>query len=359
MNGPIDRIKAAIQDHGKQYAIRKLPLWAADDRIIYPCKLPLEQCSSEETAQFKASLVHGGCFADLCGGFGVDSVFFSRRFKKGFYIEQNPELFNCAMSNFKVLGCDNVECLNTTAEKYVAGMPPCDLIYMDPARRDSSGKKVFLLQDCSPDITALKTVILAKCKMLMLKLSPLIDIKAVLQQLPGTFKVYVVSLRNECKEILLLLNGEDCPDPEIHCVNLPCKQDFSFHQGEEENACACYSDPLDYLYEPNASILKAGAFKIIANTYGLGKLHPNSHLYTSGTLVSGFPGRIFKVCGIHPAKASFCKDLDKANLAVRNFPCKTEELKRKLKIKDGGELYIFATTLANGKHVIIRCHKTA
>lgn len=352
-----ENIIKSRQEYGRAYASKKLPSWAANDKITYPNKLPLEQCSSEITAMFKSSLVKGDTYADLCGGFGVDSVFFSRNFRHGIYIEKDEELFNIAKHNFIALHCDNIECINSTAENYLQIIPNCDMIYLDPARRNPSGKKIFIIEECQPNIFEMKHSLLAKCTTLMLKLSPLMDIKAALTKLPETRIVYIISVKNECKELLLILGKEKFENTEIKCINLPQGEIFSFLPKDEESAQIKYNYPLSYIYEPNASIMKSGAFKSVALRYGVQKLHINSHLYTSEKLIQEFPGKIFQVVSTHTAKAANFKDIKQANLTVRNFPCSTEELKKKLKIKDGGDIHLFATTVQDGKHIIIRCNK--
>lgn len=352
-----DNIIKSRQEYGRIYAAKKLPSWAFNNLIEYPEKLPLEQCSSEDTAKFKASLINGDLFADLCGGFGVDSVFLSRRFHRGIYVEQNEELFHIAKNNFVAMQCTNIECFNSTAEKYLKNIAHCDLIYLDPARRTKTGKKTVLIENCSPNIIAIKHELLSVCNTLMLKLSPLLDIKAALTRLPETRQVYVISVKNECKELLLLLGKNTCNNPEIKCIDLPHGEIFSFLMNEESDAQITYGPPLSYIYEPASSIMKSGAFKSISLRYGLQKLHINSHLYTSEKLIDDFPGKKFKIIATHPAKASYCKDIKQANLSVRNFPGKTDDLKKKLKIKDGGVLHLFATTINDNRHMIIRCSK--
>jgi hypothetical protein len=377
----IDVRSAIVQIRGWQIAEKKLPAWAACADVVYPEHLSMEQCSSQQTAEYKSRVLQDmldcadGDFADLTGGFGVDGTIVSRLFHTFHYVERNTDLCRIASNNLKVMGVPGFEVHNTDAETFLNSSGCFRLLFADPARRDENGSKVVSIADCSPDVASLLPQMKAKSSLIMLKLSPMIDIKDTVRLLGGVAKVFVVSVSNECKEVVVVVKGECEPEkvdtglcntlnPSICCVNLPLPGDFSFSH-EEENSLQCeFADvPHTYLYEPNASLLKAGAFKVTACRYGLAKIHPSSHLYTSDVLAANFPGRVFVVEGYSRAGGkdlkSLMSDLKKANVSVRNFPLTADMLKKKLKVKDGGDTYIFGTTLNSGEKVIVRCRKCA
>lgn len=350
-------IAQAQQGFGERIAAEKLPTWHACPGILYPQRLSLEQCSSEWTARYKASLVQGKTMVDLTGGFGVDCSFLSQQFKQVIYVEQQEELCRLAQHNFDCLRLP-IQVINDTCEHYITTMPCADLIFIDPARRNQQGGKVILLQDCSPDLAKIGTSLLQKCTTLLVKLSPMIDIESVLNVFPTTQEIHIVAVNNECKEVVVRIDAQHKQNnPKIVCVNLqPQKQvtqSFAYYKQEEQACSVNFSDPLQYVYEPNAAILKAGAFKQVANQFGVYKLHPSSHLYTSDTLVSEFPGRIFSIHRITKVQRKGINDVEKANLSIRNFPGSVADLRKKLKLKDGGDTYIFATTLYDNSKVLI------
>jgi hypothetical protein len=241
-----------------------------------------------------------------------------------------------------------------------------DLLYLDPARRDAKGGKVVALSDCEPDVAALRTKLFEHAPLVLVKLSPMLDITLALQQLPETTQIHVVSVDNECKELLFLLSAEPVSEqPRIVCVNLRGNgqdQRFEFSREEEQNAaCRFANKPGQYLYEPNASLLKAGAFSILTQAFELRKFHPNSHLYTSEQLLEHFPGRIFSVEAVFPLHPKELKTqlagLSQANISVRNYPDSVAVLRKKTKLREGGETYLFATTLHDGKKVLVKCRK--
>ncbi|NCC98396.1 MAG: SAM-dependent methyltransferase [Bacteroidia bacterium] len=353
-----NRIYEAEQLEGKAIATIKIPSWAVIDNIKYPKRLSMEQCSSEYTAKYKANIVHGYSFTDLTGGLGVDFAFMSQSFKKATYNEYNTDLFNIATHNFKVLQLNNVQTVNYDAMEYLNSIQKQDCIYIDPARRSKSGGKMVLLEDCEPDLTKIKDKLLSKCDTLIVKLSPMLDMDAALKNLPETSDIHVISIKNECKELVFVLqkNNEQA-SVQIHCVNIPGESCFKFKKDEEQNAQSLFSMPLKYLYEPNSSILKAGAFKMVGIIQNAYKLHVNSHLYTSEKLIDSFPGRCFKILEICSAHKNKLKHIQKANLAIRNFPSSVGELQKKIGIKDGGELYLFATTTLDGSKNILVCKK--
>jgi 16S rRNA G966 N2-methylase RsmD len=355
---------AVVQIEGHQKAKLKLPSWYANPDIIYPPHLALEQCSSEMTANYKASLVEGDTMVDLTGGFGVDSSFLARKFAKAVYVEQQDELCELAAHNFEALGLTNIETVNEEATDYLSNMEKVNLIYIDPARRNKQGGKVFAVSDCEPDLLEINDLLLQKADKILVKLSPMLDVYAAMQQLKNVAEVHIISVANECKELLLLLDSDQHDSPTIHCVNLnkTGNQSFSFNRDEESTAeCQYASFMSNYLYEPNASVLKAGAFKVLAKRLNIEKLHPNSHLYTSDAPITDFPGKIFRVNGYSTFNKKdlhkFLGGMKKANISVRNFPMAATELHKRLKLTDGGNEFIFATTLYNNQHVIVRCER--
>ncbi|NDW13268.1 SAM-dependent methyltransferase [Bacteroides sp. 214] len=360
-NFPLVNMSQAItQIAGKQVIAKKIPSWSKVDELLFPPHLPLEQCSSEATARYKASLIEGNTLVDLTGGFGVDCAFLSANFAQIYYVERQKELAELVQQNFRTLGLNHITIVNQDSVAFLDQMLPADCIYIDPARRDTHGGKIVGVADCEPDVGALEHALLAKAKRVLIKLSPMLDIAAALQTLSHTVAVHVVSVQNECKELLLLLEQEPCENESVTCVNITKegRQTFAFTYKEEREAtCAYASDVKEYLYEPTASILKAGAFKTVACRFNLEKLHPSSHLYTSNKLIKDFPGRVFLVISVSSVKEKSLSELKKANIATRNFPLTTNELRKKLKLTEGGDHYIFGTTLNSQKRVIVVCEK--
>lgn len=369
-------IAAGLQATGQRIAQEKIPTWYACKEVLYPVRLSMEQCSSEETARYKASLIQGESLVDLTGGLGVDCYFMSQAVQRATYVEQQTELCQLARHNFACLG-SNIEVVNTCCQDYLPTMEAVDVIFIDPARRDNKGGKVALLADCTPNLLEIGDALLQKCKTLIVKLSPMIDIDSVLKVFPTTYAVHIVAVKNECKEVLVCVKGElivekggafpavpepvEGPagkEPNMVCANLPIEdQPFVFTRRDEATCEVTYSQPLSYLYEPNAAILKAGAFKQVAAQFGLYKLHVNSHLYTSDTLLENFPGRRFGIQRITKVQRKEIGDIEKANLSIRNFPGSVADLRKKLKLKDGGDTYIFATTLHDNSKALIVCNR--
>ena len=359
----VDMRVAATQIEGRRLAAAKLPAWAATDGVMYPVRLSMEQCSSEATARYKASLVGGSRLADLTGGFGIDCSYMSERFDEATYIERNEELCRIARHNFGLLGLP-IRVVNGNSAEVLPSMPVQDWIFLDPARRDGVGNKVVALSDCEPDVCQLEKLLLQKAVRVMVKCSPMLDISLAISQLTSVREVHVVSVGNECKELLLILGGTTGHGIEVRTVNFHGSgvQTFDYALEEEQAASCSYTSTVGrYLYEPNSSMMKAGCFRLPAGRYGLQKLHRNTHLYTSDTLVPDFPGRVFEVKNIDGFGKNELKllssELKKANIAVRNFPERPEALRKRLKLSDGGDVYLFATTLADEKRVIIRCVK--
>ena len=364
---PLVDIPLAIrQIAGKQKIKNKVPRFYHTEALLYPVQLSLEQSSSETTARYKASLCQGEHLVDLTGGFGVDCCFMAANFKAVTYVERNAELCQLAEMNFKALGEQHISVINAESEEYLAKIEKVDCIFMDPARRSSSGKKLVFLSDCEPDVSRLASELLGKAKQVMVKLSPMMDITAALRDLPQTSEVHILAVENECKEVLLLLDQSEVAAVKIKTINFGKNnqsQHFDFDAEQELNTTVNYSSELGkYLYEPNAAVMKSGAFKSIAAHFKLHKLHINTHLYSSSKLIVEFPGRSFEIIkqwdnGKNEWKNE-AKKLGKANLTTRNYPLSVEELRKKLKISDGGEHYLFACTLANEQKVMIVCKKS-
>ena len=347
------------QINGWQKSKVKLPAYHQHAEIVFPSTLSMEQCSSEQTAQFKASQVKGNSLVDLTGGFGVDSYYFSQKFSEVSYIEPDQELFEVSTNNFKVLNANNIKAYNTTAEEFLLEADKHDVVYIDPSRRKDH-QKVFRLSDCVPDIIAIQPEIEKIASEILIKTSPMLDIKQSLKDLSHVEEVIIVSVKNECKEVLYKTKVGFDKETSIRCVNLDTQQpEFKFSYQQEKATNVNYSDPLRYLYEANSSINKAGAFNAISERFELQKLAINSHLYTSNELIEDFPGRIFKIIGIAPYQLKAFKkfNLSNCNISIRNFPDKLPTLKKKLKLNEGGDDYLFATRDQTNKPVLINCRK--
>lgn len=359
----LDIRKVAGQIQSRQKALKKLPEWSSNPRLIFPPALSVEQSSSEATARYKASLISGDELIDITGGMGVDCYYMHYRFYKTTYFEEQPEVAEAAQYNFaqlKVIGVD-VNAANSI-EALEKQPLSADWIYADPARRNANRDKVVLLSDCTPDVVAHLPVLFESAQNILLKTSPLLDIDLAARSLRNLKEVHVVGYEGECKELLFVLKKDWTPDDfeiKVRLIdglgNIVNQLDFS--REEERASEARYEMPLKFLYEPHAAVLKAGAFKTICNTYLVSKLAVNSQLYTSEHLKTDFPGRAFEIIAVcKPDARAIAKYMtgDKANITVRNFPAKSEELRKKWKLKDGGKYYLFATTLTdNSKMVII------
>lgn len=366
----IDIAAALRQIEGWQIARRKLPLWSRTEGIIYPPHLSMEQCSSEQTAEYKAEIMgKGDTLVDLTGGFGVDFSYMARLFKHAIYVEQNEELCRLTKHNLQVLRLSHAEIHHGKAEDFLTNMPPVDSLFLDPARRDEHGGKTVAISDCTPNIKTLLSLLLQKARRTMIKLSPMLDITLALHDLPAVTDIHIIAVQNECKELLLVMDREKANDTPVHfhTINLTAgtnhpNQSFTFTQAEESQAdCRLTAVPKKYLYEPDTALLKAGAFRLLSQRFEIEKLHPNSHLYTSDTLRKDFPGRIFRVERTVGFSKKELKTLmisvPKANLAIRNFPASVAELRKRLKIKEGGDTYLFATTLNDSRKVLLQCTK--
>lgn len=355
------------QAEGWQRMSRKVPAWASTEGIVFPPRLALEQCSSQKAAEYKTAVVKrllpegGERMADLTGGMGVDFSFLAPLFRRAVYVERKGELCEAARHNFPLLGLDRAEVVEGDGVEYLRQMTAeADLLFIDPARRSSSGGKVVLIEDCEPNLCALQDELLGKSRFVLAKLSPMLDISAALRSLPSVSEVHVVGADGECKELLLVMQ-RDGGEP-VFFVH-EGDTDIRFTRKEEDEAHAEYAATIgEYLYEPGAAVMKAGAFKWLCTAYGVKKLHPNSHLYTSAELLEGFPGRKFRTKRVYGFDKQSLKalqaDCPKANLSVRNFPGRVDALRKKLRLKEGGDQFIFATTTADNQHVLIVCEKT-
>ncbi len=364
----VERIEFILkQIRGRQIARKKIESWYNNEEIIYPKSLSMEQASSEQTAIYKLRVAGNDnkSFVDLTGGFGVDFYHLARHSLRSTYLEINKELCEIANHNFGILGLQNFEVVNADGVWYLQNqLKFADIIYLDPSRRESSGRKVFLIEDCLPNIIEIQSDLVNKSKKTIIKYSPMLDIASALKVISNISEVHIISVDNECKELLLVMSKDDKPT-RISTTNLrknEVEEVFDFNLDDEHVADVEYTDlVMSYLYEPNGSILKSGAFRLIAQRFDLYKLHLNSHLYTSNELRESFPGRAFEVVDYFtPSKrniAEFCKKNKKANITVRNYPKSVAEIRRASKIEEGGELYIFATTLKSNSKVWIVCRK--
>jgi 16S rRNA G966 N2-methylase RsmD len=355
----------AEQIRGRKKAKEKLPSYYRTRGIVYPPGINLEQCSSEQTAAFKASIIqrHLGIkltsCADLTGGFGIDSLFFSKICNTVHAVDPNESLLEIAKHNHMLLGATNIFCHHKTAEDFLLQHESrFDFIYIDPSRRGNANQRVFKFSECEPNVVDLLGQLLKKSDVVLVKASPLVDITQGLQELPHAQHVYVVSVNNECKEVLFLCTSNPEHEPVIHAVNLVHEvvHEFSFSLTEEKQSTPSISAPLTYLYEPNASVLKAGAFKLVAIRFNVHKVHVNTHLYTSDVLVHDFPGRIFKVEAIVKPDAKSIKPYlpeERANVITRNYPLTADALRKKLGLKDGGNKYVLGFTGINQKYVLV------
>ncbi|RZJ72813.1 class I SAM-dependent methyltransferase [Flavobacterium sp.] len=343
-------------------AKHKLPTWFANEQVIFPSKISLEQTSSEQTAEYKSNLVSGEKLIDLTGGFGVDDLYFSKKVTSVVHCEMNAELSQIAAHNFEVLKAENINCESGNSEEILRKSDAdFDWIYVDPSRRNDDKGKVFMLVDCLPNVPESLDFYFSKSDNILVKTAPLLDISAGLKELRNVAEIHIVALENEVKELLFLLRKGFESDIQVKCVNLLKDkiQTFEFFASEIEIESR-FSEPKKFLYEPNSSIYKSGAFDLVGRRFGLEKLDRHSHLYTSDELVSEFPGRIFEVGKVIAYGKSEMKENlhgKKANVSVRNFPESVEKLRAKWKIQDGGSLYTFFTTVNSKDKIVLLCAK--
>ena len=355
----IENKELVQQLEGRRKCQKKLPLWYCTRGIYYPSKRALEQSSSQQTAIYKSELVSGKTLIDITGGFGVDSFFLSQRVEHLYYCEKTEELASICMHNFEVLGAQNIQGSNIDGLKYLKQTnEKVDWIYLDPSRRDRLAKKVFLLEDAEPTLPSTLPLLWQKSDNLLIKTSPLLDISAGLKALEFVKELHILAIRNEVKELLWVLKKDFVEATTILAVNLLEKktQVFSFTIQEERSSISEFSHCLAYLYEPNAAIMKSGAFKLVAARYGLKKLHEHTHLYTSDALVE-FPGKRFRLeTSFKYSRRNIKKSgVQKANIISRNFPHSVAELRKKHGITDGGDISMFFTTNPDDHLVVLQC----
>lgn len=356
------RLAVSQIESGKKAAL-KLPEWHSVSDIVYPSSLSLEQCSSQATALFKQRFIHeGDSVADITGGLGVDCYYMSKKASHATYFERSEELCEAAKHNFTLLGAGNISVIHSTTDSAtVARRPYFDLIFADPARRGKASQRVYALEDCEPDILALKDVLLEKCDSLLVKISPMADISHTVKLLPESAEIHILSVANECKEVLLLLRKGFMGEPKIVCSDLTAYGDltsqFSFVPSEEESATASFSSETGkYLYQPGKAVLKGGAFKLVSERFSIAKLAPSTHLYTSDKLSEDFPGKIFEIQKLFDWNkqtiALLRKEVRNAELLSVNFPLDTKALRSRLGIPDGSSTRLVATTLGSRKVIL-------
>ena len=390
-NPEVDMPFALDQIRGRKMARAKLPLWANIDGIIYPSHISMEQCSSESTALYKAELAARLLglsasssseeigFVDLTGGFGVDFSYIAARVGlKSMYVERQVHLCEAAKENFERLGLKNAIVKNGDGIEVLHSLKELKLIFIDPARRDDAGNKVVSLKDCTPDVTVLQEEMLLKADYVIIKLSPMLDWHRAISELSHVREVHIISVNNECKELLLVLSARNMGEMEasladgevkhagnlrIYCIN--DAQSFVCDELDMESSSVKIApstlEEMQYLYEPNASLMKAGCFGVLSERYDARMLSKNSHLFVSREPIAVFPGRSFRIIAVSSFNKKELKrhlsGITKANIATRNFPLSVAELRKRLKLKDGGETYIFATTLSDESHVLIITEK--
>jgi hypothetical protein len=362
----LDIKKMARQIAARQKTSRKLPEWCANLNLIFPQTVSVEQSSSEATARYKANLISGKKLIDITGGMGVDCYYLSKRFAEAEYYEEQAEVERTAAFNFNVLAAHNITTHPENSLQALTAQPiSADWIYADPARRDVNKAKVVSLLDCTPDIVQNLPLLLSIAPRILLKTSPLLDIDLAVKQLKHVTEVHAIGYEQECKELLFILNKEHLPaEPVVKGVILDANGDkrseIVFTRSQENEVLPTFSPPLSYLYEPHPAVLKSGGFKTLCRVFNVNKLAPNSHLYTSDLLCNEFPGRTFRITGLSkPDIKEISKYIktDKANLTTRNFPSKIQDLRKKWRLKEGGDFYLFATTLSDGARVVIVTEK--
>ena len=356
----VDMTYALEQIAGRQKAQTKLPTWAALDGILYPAHISMEQCSSETTAKYKAKIAGSGTlFVDLTAGFGVDAAFISRNFNHAITVEQQSYLCEISSANYKLLGYDNIQVVCGDGVEYLHSIKSADLIFIDPARRDEHGSRTYGIADCTPNILPILDELLEKAERVMVKLSPMLDWRKAVEDIRKVSEVHIVSVDNECKELLLIISKNASP-LKLFCANndsvFECIVDDSTFVSPVRQC-----ESLVFLYEPNASIMKGGCFGAVSARFNIPQIDKNSHLFISDKEVPDFPGRHFTIDRItsmnkRDLKLALC-GIEKANITVRNFPMSVSELRKRLKLGDGGDTYIFATTVADGSHCLFVCRK--
>lgn len=360
----------AIQQIGaRQKAKNKLPEWVQNFDLIFPATLSLEQCSSQQTAQFKASLFSGDHLIDLSAGFGVDGIYLASQFKKTTLVEPQEQLCSILKHNIQALNRSSIDVIQTTGVTFLESFQKNNeekiTIYIDPDRRGKQGEKLVQISDCEPNILAIKDQLLDVADQIIIKLSPMLDIRKMIQVIPEIQEIIILGVQNECKEILAIIQQKTIKDEDVTIKAIQLKQEmsisFEFKLSEEKGTIPRIANEIQpYLYEPNPAIMKSGGFKMMSTRFNIDKIDYHSHLYTSNQYINSFPGRCFQVIDSFGfTKSEMNKKIEKGgfyNLSTRNFPIDTDQLRKQLKIKEGGEKYLFGTTM-NQKHLLILCHK--
>ena len=371
----VDMPYALEQIAGWQAACRKLPRWASTDGIVYPPHLSMEQCSSQPTAIYKRQVAQrllgdrADTLVDLTGGYGVDFSYMAEVFRHGTYVERQEELCEAARHNFPLLGIGDAEIICGDGTEYLSRIEHASMIYLDPARRDNNGGRTYGIADCTPDVTVLKDVLVEKADFVMVKLSPMLDWHKAVEDVGEVGEVHIVSVKNECKELLLVIdcNGISEQTLQVFCTNYTSDNTATIDkfpaEGNLNVISPTFSDPMRqlYVYEPNASLMKFGEFSQLCSKYGVSQIAPSSNLFVSKNNIEEFPGRRFRIEAVSGMNKKELRkvlgSIDKANITTRNFPLSVAELRKRLKLKDGGNKYIFATTLQDGSHKLICCIK--
>ncbi len=366
----VDMTTALAQIDGRQRARLKLPTWAATDGIRYPVHLSMEQCSSEQTATYKARVArrltggHGGRLVDLTGGFGVDCAWMGREFAETVYVERQQTLCDIAAHNFTLLGSGLTTVVCADGADYLTTMAPADMIFIDPARRDANGGRVVAISDCTPDVLAMKGTLLDRGRRVMVKLSPMLDWHKAVDDMDRDGRcvkeLHIVAVDNECKELLLVLDRNLTEPLHIYCVNNDDVTDYTW-TGTADMAGDTDMEGAAFVFEPNASIMKAGCFDVVEQRYGVRAIGRNSHLFVADSDIADFPGRRFAIDRISTLNKRELKEnltgMDRANITVRNFPMTVDALRKRLKLKEGGDRYVFATTRGDREHLLLICRK--
>ncbi len=345
---------------GKQKAKNKLPSWFNNNSIYYPPSLNLEQTSSEKTANYKAGLVSGTTLVDSTGGFGIDSVAFSKKVTTVFHCELNTELQQIAAHNFSIFSCNNIESNNCNGIEFALNHSNVDWVYIDPSRRNEAKGKVFFLEDCLPNVPVVVDELLDVATSVLVKTAPILDISIGLRELKYVKEIHIVAVNNEVKELLWVLNKSNTSNPSIHMVTMydAFENNLMVKLGVEQMSSADFSDPLKYLYEPYAPLMKAGMFNWLSEAFKAKKIHSQTHLYTTNEFID-FPGRKFEILAVYPFNKSAMRLLvkSKTNVVSKNFKMSVAEIRKKYKLQEGLEQYLFFVTDATNKPIVIECKK--
>ena len=350
----------ANQIVAKQKSENKLPTWFSSENIYYPPKVSIEQTSSEITANYKSKIISGNSIIDITGGFGVDCFYFSKQFKNVIHSEINSDLSSIVKHNYKQLNLNNINIHSGDGIEFLKKtINSFDCIYIDPSRRNDSKGKVFLLKDCLPNVPENLNLLFSKANQILIKNSPILDITNAINELKFTKEIHIISIKNEVKEVVFLLEKNFINNIQIKTVNFikEKKQVFNFYL--KEKITSDYSEPLTYLYEPNSAILKSGGFHQVSKQLNVSKIHKHSHLYTSNSLID-FPGRIFIIENVVSYdKKKLKKNIPekKANITIRNFPKTVAQIRKETNIKDGGNSFLFFTKDLQNKLIVLICSK--